>query len=71
MCIRDSRGEDLDIILAQRADGSLDFIQPGQQARAEGTTVLSFCPVKDTSRARGEGARKTEGLAGPANPLPK
>ena len=67
----EDRGEDLDIILAQRADGSLDFIQPGQQARAEGTTVLSFCPVKDTSRARGEGARKTEGLAGPANPLPK
>ncbi len=67
----EDRGEELDIILAKRADGSLDFIQPGQQARAEGTTVLSFCPVKDTPRARGEGARKTQGLAGPANPLPK
>ncbi len=67
----EDRGEELDIILAKRADGSLDFIQPGQQARAEGTTVLSFCPVKDTPRARGAGAKKTQGLAGPAKPLPK
>jgi len=67
----EDRGEDLDILLAKRADGTLDFIQPGQQARAEGTMVLSFCPVKDTPQARGEGAKQNEGLAGPANPLPK
>lgn len=66
------RGEDLDILMAQRADGSLDFIGPGQQARAEGTTVLSFCPVKDRPEGRGQGARKggASNLAGPAKPLP-
>ena len=66
----DDRGENLDIILAKRADGTLDFIQPGQQARAEGAQVLSFCPATDRDEFRGQGAR-TEGLAGPANPLPQ
>lgn len=63
------RGDDLDLILARRGDGSLDFIQPGQEARAEGTTVLSFCPAKDIDQTRGEGAKR-DGLAGPASPLP-
>ena len=62
------RGDDLDLILARRGDGTLDFIQPGQEARAAGATVLSFCPVKDKDN-RGEGA-KEPGLAGPAAPLP-
>ncbi|RKQ69791.1 sodium/proton antiporter (CPA1 family) [Litorimonas taeanensis] len=64
------RGDDLDLILAKRADGTVEFIQPGQEARAEGATVLSFCPAKDTELGRGEGAKKSGGLSGPANPLP-
>ncbi len=64
------RGEDIDILLLKRADGSLDFIQPGQQNRVDKGTVLSFCPVKDRpEERRGEGARG-DGLAGPAAPLP-
>jgi len=66
----EDRGEDLDIIMAIRPDGSLDFIQPGQQARVNGSMVLSFCPVKDRPEGRGLGAM-AEGLAGPANRLPK
>jgi len=53
--------------LAKTPNG-LDFIQPGQEARAAGSTVLSFCPVKDKDN-RGAGA-KEPGLAGPAAPLP-
>ncbi len=64
------RGDDLDLILALRPDGALDFIQPGKEARAEGATVLSFCPAKDTDISRGEGAKKSGGLSGPAQPLP-
>ncbi len=64
------RGDDLDLILALRADGTLDFIQPGKEARAEGATVLSFCPAKDTDISRGEGAKKAGGLSGPSKPLP-
>ena len=37
-------------------------------AAAAGSTVLSFCPVKDKDN-RGAGA-KEPGLAGPAAPLP-
>ena len=62
------RGDDLDLVLARRPDGGLDFIQPGQESRAAGSTVLSFCPVKDKD-GRGAGA-KEPGLAGPAAPLP-
>ena len=62
------RGDDLDIILARRPDGGLDFIQPGQESRADGSTVLSFCPVKDKDN-RGAGS-KEPGLSGPAAPLP-
>ncbi len=64
------RGDDLDLILARRPDGTIEFIQPGQEARAEGATVLSFCPAKDIEQTRGEGAKKSGGLTGPANPLP-
>ena len=64
------RGHDLDLILAVRPDGTLDFIQPGQEARAEGTSVLSFCPAIDKDISRGAGAKKSGGLSGPANPLP-
>ncbi len=64
------RGDDLDLVLARKPDGTLEFIQPGQEFRAEGASVLSFCPAKDTEGARGEGAKRGSGLAGPAAPLP-
>ncbi|WP_427452488.1 cation:proton antiporter [Litorimonas sp. WD9-15] len=64
------RGDDLDLILARKPDGLLEFIQPGQEFRAEGSTVLSFCPAKDTEGVRGGGAKRGEGLAGPTAPLP-
>jgi len=66
------RGDDLDLILARKPDGTLEFIQSGQEFRAEGASVLSFCPARDTDGARGEGAKRDEGsgLAGPAAPLP-
>ncbi|WP_418152348.1 cation:proton antiporter [Litorimonas sp. RW-G-Af-16] len=71
------RGDDLDLILGRKADGHLEFIQPGQENRAEGMTVLSFCPAKDTDVARGQGAKSGQkggqgsSLAGPASPLPQ
>ena len=65
------RGDDLDLVLARKPDGTLEFIQPGQEFRAEGATVLSFCPAKDTDGVRGEGAKRGgAGLAGPTAPLP-
>jgi len=66
------RGDDMDILLARKPDGGLEFIQPGQENRAEGATVLSFCPAKDRDVSRGSGAQrdKGDGLAGPSNPLP-
>jgi len=64
------RGDDLDLILARRPDGTIDFIQPGQETRASGSTVLSFGPAKDLDANRGTGANRGSGLAGPANPLP-
>ena len=61
----------MDLILARKPDGTLEFIQPGQEFRAQGATVLSFCPAKDTDGGRGAGAKRGgAGLAGPAAPLP-
>jgi NhaP-type Na+/H+ or K+/H+ antiporter len=66
------RGDNLDLIVAKKADGGLEFIQPGQEDRARGTTVLSFCPATDQGVSRGEGAKRAGGstLAGPASKLP-
>jgi len=66
------RGDNLDLIVAKRADGSLEFIQPGQEERARGATVLSFCPSTDKDVSRGEGAKRDGGstLAGPTAKLP-
>lgn len=65
------RGDNLDLILAKRADGSLEFIQPGQEDRARGATVLSFCPAKDQDVTRGQGAKRPgASLAGPTAKLP-
>jgi len=66
----EDRGDDTDIILALRADGTLDFLQPGQDARAEGATVLTYCESSDKPEGRGQGAKTADGLAGPAAPLP-
>lgn len=66
------RGDNLDLIVAKKADGSLEFIQPGQEDRARGATVLSFCPATDQDVSRGEGAKRAGGstLAGPTAKLP-
>jgi len=64
------RGDDMDLLIARKPDGSMEFIQPGQESRAEGATILSFCPAKDGSRGSGAKRDKGEGLAGPAKPLP-
>jgi NhaP-type Na+/H+ or K+/H+ antiporter len=66
----EARGDDTDIILSVRPDGSLDFLQPGQESRAEGTTVLTYCASSDRPEGRGLGAKTADGLAGPAAPLP-
>ncbi|MBL4853783.1 MAG: sodium:proton antiporter [Robiginitomaculum sp.] len=56
----EERGEDIDILLAKRPDGSLDFLQPDRKSKAEGSTILSFGPVLSISPERdpkrGEGA---------------
>jgi len=66
------RGDNLDLIVAKKADGGLEFIQPGQEDRARRTTVLSFCPATDQDVSRGEGAKRAGGstLAGPTAKLP-
>ena len=53
--IRD-RGEESDILLAKRPDGTLDFLSPDQKSKAEGSTLLSFGPVSARSADRGAGA---------------
>ena len=60
------RGDDTEILLALR-DGALEIFQPGQDARAQGATVLTYCA---SSEGRGAGAKSADGLAGPAAPLP-
>lgn len=66
----EDRGDDMDLLLVKRADGTIDFLQPGQQNRVDRGQVLSFCPASDsTDMKRGEGAT-SQGLAGPASPLP-
>ena len=64
-----ARGDDTDILLALR-EGSLEILQPGQDARAEGATVLTYCASSDKPGKRGQGAKNADGLAGPASPLP-
>jgi hypothetical protein len=53
--IRD-RGEGIDILVAKRPDGTLDFLNPGQKSKSDGSTLLSFGPVKADTADRGEGA---------------
>jgi len=66
-----NRGMDIDLILWRKPDGTLEFIQPGNEARITEGTLLSFCPASDTAdQPRGQGAKVSEGLSGPATPLP-
>jgi NhaP-type Na+/H+ or K+/H+ antiporter len=53
--IRD-RGEEIDILLAKRPDGTLDFLSPDQKSKAGGSTLLSFGAVLSESAERGSGA---------------
>lgn len=71
------RGEDIDILLAKRPDGSLDF-QPGENSsKLEGATLLTFGPVRESAKERGTGAptnapMTSDGVTplGSKNPLP-
>ena len=53
---KNDRGEDIDILLAKRQDGTLDFLNPEQKSKADGATLLSFGPVKAQTADRGAGA---------------
>ncbi len=73
----EDRGEDVDILLAKRADGSLDFLKPASQSKAPGSTLLTFGPVRADDKERGEGASTaapvtSDGVAplGSKKPLP-
>lgn len=58
------RGEDIDILVAKRPDGTLDFLQPDRKTKTEGSTILSFGAVLNVNletgaeqiAERGEGA---------------
>jgi hypothetical protein len=65
----EDRSEDMDMLLMRRPDGALEILQPGQKPKQDGSAVLTFSAVKDTTDARGQGAQ-SDGLAGPVAPLP-
>lgn len=50
------RGENIDILVAKRPDGTLDFLNPEQKTKTEGSTLLSFGPLPAKMEDRGEGA---------------
>ena len=50
------RGENIDILLARRPDGSLDFLNPEGKNKTEGSALLSFGPLPENMEDRGEGA---------------
>lgn len=63
------RGDDIDILLVKRADGTIDFIQPGQESRIEKGVVLSYGPQRN-GEADPVQKDQSEGLAGPVGDLP-
>lgn len=68
-----ARGEDVDLLLVKKADGTLEFVQPGTATKVERGTLLSFSvKVESPKTDMSEGVRGTPatGIAGPANPLP-
>lgn len=50
------RGDGIDILLAKRSDGTLEFLNPEQKSKAEGSTLLSFGPASPQAAERGTGA---------------
>lgn len=70
-----SRGEDVDLLLVQKAEGTLEFVQPSTATKIDKGTLLSFSAKDDSGKSdMPEAARNaaplSAGLAGPANPLP-
>ncbi len=61
----EERGEDIDILVAKRPDGSLDFLQPDRKSKSEGSTILSFGAVlnKAPEKGHGQGQGRGEGAA--------
>lgn len=69
----ESRGEDLDIFLIKRSDGTLEFVQPSMVNKIEKGTLLSFSSKVDAAKIEAVEAvssKPSAGLAGPVNPLP-
>jgi NhaP-type Na+/H+ or K+/H+ antiporter len=65
----DSRGEDVDILLIKRTDGTLEFVQPGTTVKIDKGTLLSYSPKSsDAPETVRDTAPST--FAGPATPLP-
>ncbi len=71
------RGENIDILLARRPDGSLDFLNPESKNKTEGSTLLSFGPLPENMEERGEGATSNAPMTSdgsspivPKGPLP-
>ncbi|HHL42785.1 MAG TPA: sodium:proton antiporter, partial [Hellea balneolensis] len=62
------RGEDIDILMAKRPDGSLDFQSPDNPSKAEGSTLLTFGPVRGNVKERGEGATEKAPLTSDSVP---
>ncbi|PHR91555.1 MAG: sodium:proton exchanger [Robiginitomaculum sp.] len=60
------RGEDIDILLAKRPDGSLDFLNPEQKSKIDDSTLLSFGPVRAETTERTERIERSEGAANTA-----
>lgn len=65
----DSRGEDVDILLIKRTDGTLEFVQPGTTVKIDKGILLSYSPKSsDAPETVRDTAPST--FAGPATPLP-
>jgi len=54
----EERGEDIDILIAKRPDGSLDFLQPDRKSKAEGSTILSFGAVLNKTPEKSQVPKK-------------
>ena len=69
----ESRGEDIDIFLIKRSDGTLEFVQPSMVNKIEKGTLLSFSSKVDAAKTEAVEAvssKPSAGLAGPVSPLP-
>lgn len=76
----EDRGENIDVLAAQRPDGSIDFLTPTARSKAKGSTLLSFGQVREAGASRSESAKspademknkpKTAKKDGPSGSLP-